>query len=68
MPSKKRKRKAKAAQSECPCDDGWVCDLHRDKPFEHDGCRSEGTEYQNPKCTKNPDSFFAVVHDCSLSS
>ena len=66
--TKKRKGKPVKPEAECPCDHGVVCEQHPDKPFEHDDCPSEGTLCTNPNCTKDPDSFFVAVHDCSLDS
>jgi len=35
----------------CHCQDGWICDTHRDRPWPHDVCYGPGTLCVNPRCT-----------------
>jgi hypothetical protein len=48
-------------QTQCPCNHGWVCEDHPDKPWEHDGCGRAGDWCQNPDCDKDPDSIFVEM-------
>ncbi len=43
-------------------EEGWVCEVHPDKPFNHEGCGGAGGICTNPNCDKDPDSVFAYIH------
>jgi hypothetical protein len=53
-------------ETECSCNNGWVCEEHPDQPWEHDGCGAAGELCKNPECDKDADSIFLTVHvECS---
>ena len=58
------KKKASRARklTECSCYEGWVCEDHPGKPFNHDGCGGAGGLCTNPDCDKDPDSVFSDIH------
>jgi hypothetical protein len=71
MPTKKAKESPQSTPKEnsinCWCNEGWVCERHSDKPYEHDYCPcSVGMLCGNPKCDIDPVSVFAAVQACSI--
>ena len=34
----------------CYCDQGLICERHRDRPWPHDGCQGAGMTCVNPEC------------------
>jgi hypothetical protein len=34
----------------CSCAEGWVCEDHPDRPWQHDRCGGAGMLCQNPDC------------------
>jgi hypothetical protein len=34
----------------CHCRDGWICEDHPDRPWQHDGCKGAGDLCRNPDC------------------
>jgi hypothetical protein len=43
-------RQAVVSRGACYCKDGWICQVHPDKPWEHDGCTNPGILCVNPEC------------------
>jgi hypothetical protein len=64
MATKKKKTRSKKP-TKCPCLNGWVCEDHPNKPWNHKGCGAAGELCKNPQCKKDPDSIFLSI-DCEV--
>jgi hypothetical protein len=53
--------------TDCPCNHGWMCEEHPDKPWEHDDCGGAGELCKNSDFSKNPDSIFALKYSSRTS-
>lgn len=49
-------------ETECSCNNGWVCEDHPDQQWGHDGCGAAGELCTNPQCDKDADSIFLTFH------